>query len=149
MYEELLDQIRFCTGNNGGCQLCNYRTLADGCERKMLVKAADAIDEFNKRSLINKRKTINCTGKNCIMQYGTVNPATCKSVSVCPYATLPKTNADHIRAMKDEELANMFCELIIDRNIGVPAETWLEWLKHEYSGCICANDENSCNDWNR
>ena len=41
------------------------------------------------------------------------------------------TNADRIRAMTDEELAEWLCDQIVDRNIGVPPETWLEWLKQE------------------
>ena len=28
-----------------------------------------------------------CTGKNCIMQKGTVNPITCQCVDYCPEAT--------------------------------------------------------------
>lgn len=43
----------------------------------------------------------------------------------------PITNADRIRAMTDEELARFICDQIIDRNIGVPSETWLDWLKEE------------------
>lgn len=50
----------------------------------------------------------NCTGRNCIMQYGTVDPETCCAVSYCPYATPPVTNADRIRAMTDEQLAEFF-----------------------------------------
>ena len=41
------------------------------------------------------------------------------------------TNADRIRAMSDEELAEFICDQIIDRNIGIPPETWLDWLKQE------------------
>lgn len=41
------------------------------------------------------------------------------------------TNADRIRGMTDEELADWICDQIIDRNIGIPPETWLDWLKQE------------------
>lgn len=41
------------------------------------------------------------------------------------------TNADRIRSMTDEELAEWIRDQIIDRNIGIPSETWLEWLKKE------------------
>ena len=42
-----------------------------------------------------------------------------------------KSNADRIRSMSDEELAEFICYQIIDRNIGIPPETWFEWLKQE------------------
>ena len=45
------------------------------------------------------------------------------------------TNADRIRAMTDEELAVWIHDQIIDRNVGIPSGTWLDWLKQE------ANDE--------
>lgn len=41
------------------------------------------------------------------------------------------TNADKIRSMTDEELARFISSQIIDRNIGVPIEAWLDWLKQE------------------
>lgn len=43
----------------------------------------------------------------------------------------PKTHADRIRAMSDEELARFIHDQIIDRNIGIPTETWLDWLRQE------------------
>jgi len=43
----------------------------------------------------------------------------------------PITNGDIIRGMTDEELAMFIRDQIIDRNIGIPSETWLEWLKQE------------------
>lgn len=60
----------------------------------------------------------------------------------CPWKTDPEimcgefhpkpiTNADRIRAMADEELARFIRDQIIDRNIGIPSETWLDWLKQE------------------
>ena len=42
-----------------------------------------------------------------------------------------QTNADRIRSMTDEEMAEFICYQIIDRNIGIPPETWLDWLKQE------------------
>ena len=47
----------------------------------------------------------NCSGINCPMQYGAVDPATCPAISFCPHATPPRTNSDRIRSMTDEELA--------------------------------------------
>ena len=41
------------------------------------------------------------------------------------------TNADRIRSMTDEELAEWIHDQIIDRNIGIPSDTWLDWLKQE------------------
>lgn len=43
----------------------------------------------------------------------------------------PQTNADRLRAMSDEELAEWISGQIIDRNIGIPSETWLDWLRQE------------------
>ena len=52
-----------------------------------------------------------CSGKNCPMQYPYDEKA-CAILETCPYATLiPYTNADRIRAMSDEELAE---ELVIE-----------------------------------
>ena len=45
--------------------------------------------------------------------------------------THKKNNADRIRSMSDEELAEFIRDQIIDRNIGIPTETWLDWLKQE------------------
>ena len=46
-----------------------------------------------------------CTGKKCPMQVGyKVNECNHKD---CPYRTEPITNADRIRAMSDEELADV------------------------------------------
>lgn len=44
------------------------------------------------------------------------------------------SNADHIRSMTDEELAVFIRDQIIDRNIGIPTETWLSWLKAPVEG---------------
>ena len=46
-----------------------------------------------------------CTGKRCPMQYGyKVDECNHKD---CQYRTEPMTNADRIRAMSDDELADM------------------------------------------
>jgi hypothetical protein len=66
-----------------------------------------------------------CTGRNCPMQYGTVNPAHCLA-DECPYLTKPLTNADRIRAMTDAELA----EFLTEHHFG--DKLWCErWLKQE------------------
>lgn len=87
---------------------------------------------------------MNCTGERCNMQFGKVDPSTCKCVSYCPQATPPKRNADLIRAMSDEELAELF-EMIphsgnpptytidgfcIDDGLRTKRQ-WLAWLKQE------------------
>lgn len=84
----------------------------------------------------------NCTGEKCIMNWNAVEPATCKAVGYCPQATPPKTNADRIRAMSDEELAGKFA-LSADcppkkikcypksRNC---KKCWLDWLREPVGG---------------
>ena len=47
-----------------------------------------------------------CTGVRCPMQYG-YKVEECNHTD-CPYRTEPITNADRIRAMSDEELAELF-----------------------------------------
>ena len=77
---------------------------------------------------------MNCTGKRCPMQYGKVDPATCTAVSYCPQATPPKTNADRIRAMTDEELAIWISALFTTQyNIKADPNFWADWLKEEVS----------------
>ena len=46
-----------------------------------------------------------CTGMRCPMQYG-YKVDECNHMD-CPYRTEPMTNADRIRAMSDEELADV------------------------------------------
>lgn len=77
---------------------------------------------------------MNCTGKRCLVQYNKVDPATCTAVPYCPQATPPKTNADRIRSMTDEELANKMSSLesfALTCGGGWSPEKWLEWLKEE------------------
>lgn len=79
----------------------------------------------------------NCTGILCPMQCGTVDPATCQAVDYCPQATPPKTNADRIRSMTDEELAKKISGIesfALTCGGGWPPEKWLDWLKKEYEG---------------
>lgn len=52
-----------------------------------------------------------CTGVRCPMQYW-YKVEECNQTD-CPYRTEPITNADRIRAMNDEELAELF-ESIVD-----------------------------------
>ena len=42
----------------------------------------------------------------------------------------PQTNADRIRSMTDEELAEIFAQY----NISLDKDGWLEWLKAESEG---------------
>lgn len=91
---------------------------------------------------------MNCTGKRCIMQYDKVDPATCPCVSYCPQATPPKTHADRIRAMTDEELAEWLdnvCKSAYDEGYTKDSEPlmspypstaseWHTWLKQEVDG---------------
>ena len=87
---------------------------------------------------------INCTGKRCLAQYNKVDPATCPAVSYCPQATPPKTNADRIRCMTDEELAKWLgtrghecperwkaCNIGIVDHEDDCIPCWLKWLKEE------------------
>lgn len=55
----------------------------------------------------------NCTGIRCILQAGTVDPASCDCVSFCPQATPPKTKADIVRGMTDEELAEFMASQVV------------------------------------
>ena len=43
-----------------------------------------------------------------------------------PIARKPVTNADHIRSMSDEELAESFCDKRLTKKM------WLDWLKQPY-----------------
>lgn len=73
-----------------------------------------------------------CTGRNCPMQYGTVDPSNC-SADECPYVTKPLTNADRIRVMTDEELAkHLNCQWKECKNLNDDCDKCLlNWLKQE------------------
>ena len=62
-----------------------------------------------------------CTGVRCPMQYG-YKVEECNHTD-CPYRTEPITNADRIRAMRDEELAHFLAWHWNKKDYG------LEWLK--------------------
>lgn len=82
-----------------------------------------------------------CTMANCPMQVGCVDPETCQEPEKCQYATFPRTNADRIRAMTDEELAYFLttrsdaCEKCFFKRwcrkdpAGVCTECTLSWLR--------------------
>ena len=53
-----------------------------------------------------------CTGVRCPMQYG-YKVDECNHTD-CPYRTETITNADCIRAMSDEELAELFSSIVDD-----------------------------------
>ena len=81
-----------------------------------------------------------CTGVRCPMQYG-YNVEECNKTD-CPYRTEPVTNADKIRAMSDEELANIMAGTPICKERymdcikdGLDCEACLlEWLKQPTKG---------------
>ena len=88
----------------------------------------------------------NCTGINCIMQLGKVDPATCPAVGYCQQATPPQTNADRLRAMSDEELAEWMATVPMSYEDVCPnpipkecnggdretcIQCWLDWLRQE------------------
>ena len=67
-----------------------------------------------------------CTGMRCPMQAGyKVDECNHKD---CPYRTEPMTNADKIRAMSDEELAEWMSECNAYREYAI-ASQWLPWLQ--------------------
>lgn len=77
-----------------------------------------------------------CKGcRNCMWLYHMVTGNPTSPCSECfdndKWQTMKPTNADRIRSMTDEELAEWIRDQIIDRNIGIPSETWLDWLKEE------------------
>ena len=90
---------------------------------------------------------MNCTGERCIMQHDKINPATCKCVSYCPQATLPKTNADHVRAMSDEELVEWYWWMLhyvqgyTDSRVALH-----EWLKQDYITFVTQEYKKDLND---
>ena len=79
-----------------------------------------------------KRK---CTGAICPMQVGYVVPETCPEPEKCRYATFPQTNADRIRNMTDEELAEYLSNVHYCPTPSICDPTkncndcWLKWLR--------------------
>lgn len=41
------------------------------------------------------------------------------------------TNADKIRKMTDEELADWLCGLVTEFNVSIVPQEWFDWLKQE------------------
>ena len=72
-----------------------------------------------------------CTGVRCPMQHG-YKVDECKHTD-CPYRTEPVTNADKIRAMSDEELAEWMAECNAYKE-NADASQWLPWLKQPAEG---------------
>ena len=66
-----------------------------------------------------------CTGMRCPMQYG-YKVEECNQTD-CPYRTEPITNADRIRAMSDEEMAEFLYTEFLDEEGSKSRIT--EWLK--------------------
>lgn len=79
---------------------------------------------------------MNCTGKNCIMQYDKVDPATCPCVPYCPQATPPKTN-------KKQFIFWQYCKDLNDINKAIETEdgNW-EQLKSADQIISVTYDEN-------
>ena len=46
----------------------------------------------------------------------------------------PRTNADRIRSMTDEELAEFLHSQFVFSNSYLPSKWWLDWLKEEAEG---------------
>ena len=67
-----------------------------------------------------------CTGMRCPMQVG-YKVEECNHTD-CQYRTEPMTNADRIRAMSDEELAEFLFQVGYDHRWGLK-EYALEWLQ--------------------
>lgn len=84
---------------------------------------------------------IKCTGVNCPMQAGKVDPATCKAAGTCKWATKPLTNADRIRAMTDEELAKMFLSHDDQVYRHCPSDTWAEHCQVKPASECCDCDK--------
>ena len=89
-----------------------------------------------------------CTGTRCPMQHG-YNVDECNHTD-CPYRTEPITNADQIRAMSDEELAELIVKYhpmhawnkqvrkiyfsFDNHKKDNQQRAWLEWLKQPAKG---------------
>lgn len=65
-----------------------------------------------------------CTGMNCPMQYP-YDVSECPVVDSCRWRTLPITNAEKIRAMTDDELA----EFISAGETDICKAATLKWLE--------------------
>lgn len=79
-----------------------------------------------------------CSGINCPMQYP-YDVKKCLCVDTCPYATtVPYTNADRIRAMSDEEMAEFIGRIEIgDFGPQVYGKTFCDMCKGQYECDDC------------
>ena len=74
-----------------------------------------------------------CTGVRCQMQHG-YKVDECNHTD-CPYRTEPITNADRIRNMSDEELANLLTDFsnnggwVTETGREICYERHIDWLK--------------------
>ena len=80
-----------------------------------------------------------CTGVRCPMQYG-YKVEECNHTD-CPYRTEPITNADRIRAMSDEELADFFFE---SPEIEFTVCEYCEYFGGHTSNTPCKHDMGRC-----
>ena len=80
-----------------------------------------------------------CTGARCPMQYG-YKVEECNHTD-CPYRTEPITNADRIRAMSDEELADFFFE---SPEIEFTVCEYCEYFGGHTSDTPCKHDMGCC-----
>lgn len=65
---------------------------------------------------------IKCISKNC--PFADTNPDNCHFIDCCDFAAEQPTNADRIRAMRDEELNELFHEIY---NAGAEDAVAYEW----------------------
>ncbi len=73
--------------------------------------------------------TFSCTGDKCPVRDGGVTKCTAKN---CEDRT-PATNADRIRAMSDEELADKLWSISHYQQKKQKISEWLDWLRQEAS----------------
>lgn len=68
----------------------------------------------------------NCPVKGCTAEYRWIQCSVLREIAGVDFD--PMTNADRIRAMSDEELADMFAQFA-EENPSDDAMAWLEWLQ--------------------
>ena len=69
----------------------------------------------------------------CIQAYDMGIRGTVLGVTGLCYVRRIKTQRERLHQMSDVELANWLSDQIVDRNIGVTPEGWLEYLRSEGS----------------
>lgn len=128
-------------------QMCRWNTYADGCTKPFgetcplsntnVAGGKNVLTNIADESRLGGRMIMKvCVG--CVYEYDWTEPLTaipqgcksCKMVDGKPtnYIPKPQTNADHIRSMTDEELAENFCDKKLTKKM------WLSWLKQPYGG---------------